>query len=560
DLTTDFRIKFSGDNPALFYKDQEVTPIYFMKGTDFFNQKTSSGMPFVGNSVLQGCDWVAFQCLWPCEYAQSGKACQFCFSGGQFETLAKKNKPMPFIPSPQDVAEVVSYAVKNAGVNSIQITGGSTFDSEKEYEYIKSYMEVIDRNKIDGEILLYITPPDKREIIDEYFQMGVDRIACSLEVWDDDLAAEITPGKRGYTTKKRHLDALTYIADTYGPGKAFSNFIIGLEPIETLREGAEYLASRGIIPSASVWMPFGKPVRGSMKAADLEYFRAVKEMLGELYLKYNLTPAGNCGLNVCIERDIWRWAHSEESSLEMKPSKSQSCSCKTATEHNTGCLICGKPLEYSDQSSERTCSICGQKFQANVSCVEGHYVCDRCHSYGAMVPVVNMLRGSHERDPLLLLESVMELQSVHMHGPEHHGIVPMVLLTACRNNGLEFDYDDAIRETYARSSQLPGGTCGFWGVCGAASGAGIFVSIIRGINPLSTEEWGKGLDFVADCLHSIGKIGGPRCCKRTSRTAIIDGVKFAEREFGLSFPRSQIKCTYVEENEECIGIRCPYFG
>ena len=139
--------------------------------------------------------------------------------------------------------------------------------------------------------------------------MGADRIACSLEVWDDERAAVITPGKRRFTTKERHLNALEYIAEKYGPNRAFSNFIIGLESLETLKEGAEYLAERGIIPSASIWMPFGKPVMGSMKAPGLDYFRAAKEMLAELYVKYNLEPAGGCGLNVCVESDIWRWAN-----------------------------------------------------------------------------------------------------------------------------------------------------------------------------------------------------------------------------------------------------------
>lgn len=55
-------------------------------------------------------------------------------------------------------------------------------------------------------------------------------------------------------------------------------------------------------------MPFGKPVNGSMKTPNIEYFRAVKEMLGEIYVKYNLNPAGSCGLNACIERDIKKWS------------------------------------------------------------------------------------------------------------------------------------------------------------------------------------------------------------------------------------------------------------
>jgi hypothetical protein len=214
---------------------------------------------------------------------------------------------MPPIPAAADVAEIVAYAVDHCGANSVQLTGGSTFQSSVEERYISSILEAIDRARLTGEILLYITPPDDHSAIDRYFALGADRIACSLEVWDDDLAARITPGKREFTTKRRHLDALTYIAEKYGPGRAFSNFIIGLEPLESLREGAKHLAERGVIPSASVWMPFGKPVLGSAKPPELDFFRAVKETLGELYMKYDLNPAGACGLNVCVERDIYEW-------------------------------------------------------------------------------------------------------------------------------------------------------------------------------------------------------------------------------------------------------------
>lgn len=312
DMTTDYRLALINEQPTLLYKDAEVTAVELMPGTKFYKQKTGSGMPFIGNAVLQGCDWVAFQCLWPCDYACAGKPCQFCFSGGQFESLARRHKPMPSIPSPQDVSEIILYAVEHDGVNSMQLTGGSTFKSEVEEKYITAYLQDMNesgaRAALKNELLLYITPPERHDVIDRYFDMGASRIACSLEVWDDKLGESITPGKRSFTTRQRHIDALTYIAEKYGPGKAFSNFIIGLEPFETLKEGATYLAERGIIPSASVWMPFGKPVNGSMKPASLEYFRKTKQMLSDLYLKYDLEPAGCCGLNVCVERDIWRQA------------------------------------------------------------------------------------------------------------------------------------------------------------------------------------------------------------------------------------------------------------
>jgi len=311
-LETPFLLTLSDDEPALYYKGTFLDFVSFPPKNDFYFQKTSSGLPFIGNAVLQGVDWVAFQCLWPCEYAAAGKPCEFCFSGGDFETLAKKKKLLPKPINPSDVAEIVKYAIENAGCNSIQITGGSTFDSEKEHSYIVSYLEAINkyvgRENIKGDILLYITPPKDLSVIDEYFKLGVNKIACSLELWDEKLAKKVTPGKIGFTTRKRHLDALEYIIKNYGVGKAFSNFIIGIEEFETLKEGATYLAERGIIPTASIWMPMGRPVNNTMQTPEIEYYKRVKELFAELYQKYNLEPSECCGLNVCMERDIWNYS------------------------------------------------------------------------------------------------------------------------------------------------------------------------------------------------------------------------------------------------------------
>jgi hypothetical protein len=55
-------------------------------------------------------------------------------------------------------------------------------------------------------------------------------------------------------------------------------------------------------------MPMGRPVQGTMKAPDLFYYQRVKELFADLYQKYKLEPVENCGLNVCIERDIWNYS------------------------------------------------------------------------------------------------------------------------------------------------------------------------------------------------------------------------------------------------------------
>ena len=141
--------------------------------------------------------------------------------------------------------------------------------------------------------------------MDRLFAVGADRLSISLEIWDEELARRIMPGKMEFTGRRRHLEALEYIAATYGKNRACSNFIVGLEPAESMLEGAEYLASRGIVPVASVWIPFGRPVLGSMKTPELGYYREVKVGLAAICEQYGIVPPGGTGLNVCMCRDVY---------------------------------------------------------------------------------------------------------------------------------------------------------------------------------------------------------------------------------------------------------------
>ena len=306
ELSTPFSLRMQDDRAALFYNNAELDTVNFPPFSAFYRQKTASGLPFVGNAVLQGLDWVAFQCLWSCEYAAAGQPCQFCFSGAGFENDAKKGKALPQAVPAADLVEIVKYAHDNDGVSNIQITGGSTFDGNTEAEYITEYLSVI--GKITGETILFITPPADLSLIDRYFALGASRIACSIELWDINRATAITPGKIKITGRERHLQVLEYVANKYGHGKSFSNFIIGIEDFTTLAEGAAWLAERGIMPTASVWIPMGRPVQGSMKAPDIDYYRRVKEHFANLYSKYHFEPTKSRGVNVCIEREIWNYA------------------------------------------------------------------------------------------------------------------------------------------------------------------------------------------------------------------------------------------------------------
>ena len=223
------------------------------------------------------------------------------------------------------------------------------------------------------------------------------------------------------------------------------------------------------------------------------------------------------------------------------------------------CLICKAPLEYLAQDEIMECAICHKQERSKTRCVEGHYVCSECHTQG-MDSILGLCLSETSRDPIGILEKMMSMPFCHMHGPEHHVMVGAALLTAYKNAGGEIDLPKALQEMYSRGHAVPGGVCGFWGACGAGVSTGQFVSIVTGATPLAVEPWGLSNQMTAKALESIGKVGGPRCCKRDSYLAILAAIDFAAEHLNVSMEKSLPVCTRSGQNNQCIGKRCPFVG
>lgn len=222
------------------------------------------------------------------------------------------------------------------------------------------------------------------------------------------------------------------------------------------------------------------------------------------------------------------------------------------------CMICGKPLVYGAAGKMRKCSICGREFFSHEECEAGHYVCSECHA-GNGSRVLGYIKTSTEKNPGAIMEAVWNMPEVHLFGPEHHKILPCVLLSAYRNCGgnvSESDFDTA----WERGSGVPGGACGYWGVCGASIGMGIFFSVILGDTPLNPSMWPLVQSYTSGCLKRISEIGGPRCCKRTCRTAINVAAEIVAESCGINMPVSWKPCGYSAMNRECLRESCPYHG
>ena len=230
--------------------------------------------------------------------------------------------------------------------------------------------------------------------------------------------------------------------------------------------------------------------------------------------------------------------------------------------HADGCLLCGAPLRYTAGAAWRNCALCGRTVLTNAACAAGHYVCDACHAAPAVPAILRICAASRERDPAALAGALMDSPAVHMHGPEHHVLTGAALLTAYHNCGGQVALEPGLQTVVKRGGQIPGGICGLWGACGAALGAGIFVSVATGATPMTAGPgWGLANRMTAACLEAVGAVGGPRCCKRTVFLTLRAAVPFTAEHLGVAMPLpAAVRCRHSGRNRECLGARCPFHG
>lgn len=93
------------------------------------------------------------------------------------------------------------------------------------------------------------------------------------------------------------------------------------------------------------------------------------------------------------------------------------------------CVICSAPLEYLQKDELMECVLCHKKENSKTRCVNGHYVCNECHTNG-MDGIIGICLEETSKNPVEIIEKLMAQPFCHMHGPEHHVMVGAALLTA----------------------------------------------------------------------------------------------------------------------------------
>lgn len=228
------------------------------------------------------------------------------------------------------------------------------------------------------------------------------------------------------------------------------------------------------------------------------------------------------------------------------------------------CQICGSKLEYFDGGRQLNCLHCGKSEHTNISCPNGHYICDQCHGKGAFDTIRDFVLNSDSKNPFEIAETLMGYtDKVPMLGCENAWIAAGSLMAALRNQGGLHISAGHIDEVFNRTrKQAIGGYCGLTGVCGVVPAIGACFSVILGAACPKDRETAATMSVVGRIVNAIADQTGPCCCKNFVRTALREASLLAEEYFNitLAVPRELAACTHVERHPHgCRKEKCPYY-
>ena len=221
------------------------------------------------------------------------------------------------------------------------------------------------------------------------------------------------------------------------------------------------------------------------------------------------------------------------------------------------CMVCGAPLVYHTDSREEACHYCGRQCWANARCSQGHFVCDQCHQAEGLALIRQCCIQTEKQDMVALLQEIRSHSAINMHGPEHHALLPGIILAVARNSGMPIT-DEDILTGIERGSKVPGGACGFMGSCGAATGVGIAMAVLFESTPITPFARQQAQSATARVLSRLAELKAGRCCQRECWLALREVARLSTTILPVLLKaEASLRCNQYQQNRECVRRHCP---
>jgi len=292
DSDSRYRLKAEDGKPVLYYQGrrrlERVAEIEFYRRPALLDLKTSDGESFEHIAQFGPEGNIGIFYSNECDLKQTGDDCRYCNINSTAEAYRGQHI---FLKTPQQVGEVFQAAFDQKRANHINITGGF-IPERREVDYYLDVADEIKRRtglqKIHGTAV--IGAPVDLSILEKYQEAGYTTVALNLEIWNKDIYKAICPGKQKRCGGWEHwVNALEYAAKLFGHGNVRSNIVAGIEPKDSVLEGVEYLASKGVICFTGAWCPNPGSALEGHRTPETDWHLDLTQQVARIFAKHGFT-------------------------------------------------------------------------------------------------------------------------------------------------------------------------------------------------------------------------------------------------------------------------------
>lgn len=266
------------------YRNCEIE-IIIEKLPDFLNELSPLGFPLKKYVNIMGKDCLRIYPKLHCDFDNPDIKCKFCGVNTSKDNINDEILIKEYL---------WAFDISNDKYkpNYIFMSTGTHFNV-KEYYFFEKLLSEIKKRK-NGEVLLKNTVfvPAQNiplDLIDNLYKLGLGMISINMELWNKDLFKKLCPGKEKIFGREKYIEMFDYLCKKYKRGFVKTNFVLGLEDIETLKVGIEELAKKGCFSSGTIFYPTpGAILNKDYQNKDVNYYIEVYKFIYKMAVKYNL--------------------------------------------------------------------------------------------------------------------------------------------------------------------------------------------------------------------------------------------------------------------------------
>jgi len=283
-----FRVHKSGDAVILMKNNVELCEVRWPTRPDYYSKKTRSGEWMKKVASMRGDCGLRVCFDNACTYFGKKEQCKFC----NIVPARQRNKDhVVTIKEAEDIYDVVKEAIiDNPVCSHLAMTAGAAKD-----DGLGNLPEILEKLKPllaqkYFPIVTAITATRNIEETQYLCSTGISSVAFNLEIWDEKIFSEICPGKTRRVGRERWIQSLKEARDLLKPARALSSFVVGLEPMESVLAGINYLSTEGIFPIMSPFIPMVGTEYEGKEPPKIDWVWDVHERATEIIYK-NLPDA-----------------------------------------------------------------------------------------------------------------------------------------------------------------------------------------------------------------------------------------------------------------------------